>query len=377
MKNQTQKLRSYPAVEPGYESAESLKQRHAQLRQQQPQLRLRNAAIELGVPEGVLLASQVGEGGAVRLDDAPEDILRALVPLGEVMGLTRNDWAVHECRGVYGNASFFEHGDFKQGLFVNADIDLRLFMNHWRFCFAATEQVHGGMLKSLQFFDKAGTAVHKIYLTERSSRVAYDALVGRFRARTQPMLIETESYEPRRPERPDSEIDWPGLRAAWSKLRGTHQFFPMLRRFHVGREQALRRVGDEFARCVTAASLRRALDLVSERACPITVLVGNRGCMQGYSGTVREVAAHGPWYNVLDRSFNLHVREDCIASAWVTRKPTEDGVVTALELFGARGEAILAIFGQRRPGLPEMPAWRDITCELETARKRVPMAAMH
>ncbi len=377
MKNQTQKVRSYPAAEPECESAEFLRQRYAQLCQQQPRLRLRNAAIELGVPEGVLLASQVGGGDVVRLNDTPEDILRSLLPLGEVMGVTRNAWAVHECRGVYSNASFFEHGDFKQGLFVNADIDLRLFMNHWRFCFAVTEQVHGGVLKGLQFFDKAGAAVHKIYLTERSSRAAYDALTARFAARMQTMRIDVEPYAPRRADRPDSEIDWPGLRAAWSKLRGTHQFFPMLRRFHVGREQALRRIGDDFARRVTADSLRRALDLASANACPLTVLVGNRGCMQGYSGAVREVAAHGPWYNVLDRNFNLHVREDCIASAWVTRKPTEDGVVTALELFGARGEAILSLFGQRRPGVSEMSSWRDIACELETVRHRAAGAFVH
>lgn len=378
MKNRTSQAKDHGAVKPKHESPESLKQRYGLLRQRYPQLRMRNAAAELGVPEGVLLATQLGEGGAVRLADAPEDILRALLPVGQVVALTRNEWAVHERVGVYSNASFFEHGEFKQGLFVNADIDLRLFMNHWRFCFAVAEETcGGGVRRSLQFFDQAGSALHKVYLTERSNESAYRALVARFRSRVQPAELEVEPYEPKAPDRPDGEIDWAGLRAAWGRLKDTNQFFPMLRRFKVGREQALRRIGEDFARRVTADALRRALRLAGERACPITVLVGNRGCIQSHNGTVSELAEHGPWYNVLDPKFNLHVREDRIASAWVTRKPGGDSIVTALEFFDDRGEAILTLSGRRRAGLPEQPLWRDIVRELQAMVGCAGALAMH
>ena len=46
--------------------------------------------------------------------------------------------------------------------------------------------------------------------------------------------------------------------------------------------------------------------------------------------------------------FNLHLREDRIAGTWVTRKPTVDGFVTAVEVFDKDGEAIVTFFGKRK-----------------------------
>ena len=68
----------------------------------------------------------------------------------------------------------------------------------------------------------------------------------------------------------------------------------------------------------------------------------------------------GPWVNVLDPGFNLHLREDHIASAWVVKKPTADGLVTSLELFDAQGETIAMFFGERKPGKRESCEWRAL-----------------
>jgi putative hemin transport protein len=48
------------------------------------------------------------------------------------------------------------------------------------------------------------------------------------------------------------------------------------------------------------------------------------------------------------------VREDLVASAWVVRKPTVDGIVTSLEVFDADGCEIALFFGERKPGTPEL-----------------------
>jgi putative hemin transport protein len=63
---------------------------------------------------------------------------------------------------------------------------------------------------------------------------------------------------------------------------------------------------------------------------------------------------------VMDPSFNLHLREDRIGSVWLVRKPTEDGVVTSVEVFDKQGENIAMLFGARKPGKPELPAWREL-----------------
>ena len=61
----------------------------------------------------------------------------------------------------------------------------------------------------------------------------------------------------------------------------------------------------------------------------------------------------------------MHLRETAVASAWIVRKPTMDGIVTSLELFDERGNTLALFFGKRKPGTPEDGAWRAMVAELE------------
>ncbi|HAD87375.1 MAG TPA: hemin-degrading factor [Rhodospirillaceae bacterium] len=341
------------------DAARALREAYAALKAEKPEMRVRDAARDLSVSEGELVAAAVGDS-VVRLAGEAEAVLGALEPLGEVMALTRNENCVHERKGVYMGGQFSRHGAMAMGLFVNPDIDLRLFMNHWAHCFAVTEETRIGPRKSLQFFDKAGGAIHKIYLTDKSETAAYDALVAERRDADQTPGMAVVAYDPPQGDRPDSDIDWDGLRSAWENLQDTHDFFPMLRKYKVGREQCFRKVGADLAYRVGNDAARRVLDMARDEDCEIMVFVGNRGCIQIHTGPVRKLVEHGPWYNVLDPKFNLHLREDRIARTWVTRKPTSDGVVTALEVFDDEGELIATFFGKRKPGIPELDLWRKI-----------------
>jgi putative hemin transport protein len=341
----------------------NIKNRYQTLKQSQESIRARNAAEELGISEGELIASLVNDG-VTRLIDHPQQILKEIERLGEVMALTRNEYCVHERKGVYLNGNFFEHGAMKQGLFVNPDIDLRLFMNHWKYIFAVIEQGKHGPRKSLQFFDKAGVAIHKIYITNNSYEAAYDQLVQEFKNNEQETFISIENHEVKESNKPDNEIDWDGFRNAWQNMKDTHDFFPMLRKFKVGREQGLRKVGSDLAYEVNNDAVRSMLQLARDKNCEIMVFVGNRGCIQIHTGTVIKLVEHENWYNVLDHSFNLHLREDKIERSWVTKKPTEDGTVTALEIFDENSELIVTFFGKRKPGIPELKLWREIIDEI-------------
>ncbi len=351
------------AVEINYDRADDIKTRYQVLKSQKPEIRARNAAEELGISEGELLASKVGEGITRLVDDA-EAILKDIKTLGEVMALTRNEDCVHERKGVYDNDSFERHGPMSMGLFVNPDIDLRLFMNHWKYAFGATESSKVGDRKSIQFFDKTGTAIHKIYLTNKSNEKAYDELVAKHKNAKQEAFIEVEEYDAKKPDLDDAEIDWDGFRKTWENLKDTHDFFPMLRKFKVGRKQALRKIGDDFAFQVENDASRKILELARDKECEIMVFVGNKGCIQIHTGPVKKLVEQGPWYNVLDPKFNLHLREDKVESTWVTKKPTEDGIVTALEVFDHDGELIVTFFGKRKPGIPELELWREIVAEI-------------
>src|SRR5690625_7968039 len=85
------------------------------------------------------------------------------------------------------------------------------------------------------------------------------------------------------------------------------------------------------------------LKRVVDREVPIMVFVGNPGVVQIHSGPVRRVVEKGDWINILDPGFNLHMRQDHVASSWIVEKPTEDGTVTSIEVFDKEGELIVKI----------------------------------
>ena len=97
------------------------------------------------------------------------------------------------------------------------------------------------------------------------------------------------------------------------------------------------------------------------------VFVGNQGCMQIHSGPVHRIEVMGPWLNVLDARFNLHLREDRIAGAWVVRKPSANGDIHSLELFDAAGACFCQVFGERHAGETERPDWRALVTGLATS----------
>lgn len=291
---------------------------------------------------------------AIRLAPRWPELIAGLEPVGEVMALTRNASCVHEKVGVYRQAS----AQAQVGLVLGGDIDLRIFYTHWAHGFAVTEATEQGPQRSLQFFDATGTAIHKVFLKPQSDVPAYLALVERFTDAQQQAGLTPQTAEPANAEKPDAAIDVAGFRAAWAGLRDTHDFFGVLRRFGVTRTQGLRLADPDYVQQVEVSSAHQVLEAAAHDGVPIMVFVGNRGMIQIHTGPVQRVAVMGPWVNVLDPGFNLHLREDQIASAWGVRKPTVDGVVTSLEIFDAQGEVIAMFFGERKPGKPELCEWR-------------------
>lgn len=340
-------------------------------------LRHRDIAQSLGASEGELIAAHVchpaapapcgpdADGGALvahRLQPRWQALLAALPPLGEVMALTRNASCVHEKTGCYEDV---RAGDDAApvGLVLGPAIDLRLFWRHWAHGYVVEEAYAAAgrpPQRSLQFYDAAGQAVHKVFARAATDRAAWDALVRHFLAPDQRPGLNAQPAQPRAAERPDAQIDVAALRTGWAALRDTHDFFGLLREHGVSRPQALRLADPGYAQPVDVGSARELLNAAAAAGTPIMVFVGNRGTIQIHTGPVARVEVIGPWLNVLDPGFNLHLREDHVASAWVVRKPTVDGVVTSLELFDGDGEVLAMFFGERKPGRPELCAWRRI-----------------
>jgi putative hemin transport protein len=339
-----------------------LSERWTLLQKESPNLRIRDAASQLGVSEAELLASKINSG-VTRLEGDWTELIKSLPKLGRVMCLTRNDAAVHERFGEFRQVDFFQG----MGQVVGPDIDLRLFLHHWKYGFAVTDQTKDGERQSLQFFDAHGDAVHKVFLQKESDYGSYGVILNQFRAAEQTALTDVVPPPPRTVFLPDAEIDREGFQNAWLNLKDTHGFFPLLKKFQVGREQALRLAPAGHATLVPVETVRTILESAASSTLPIMVFVGSRGCIQIHTGPVQNIKMFGQeWLNVLDPDFNLHLRLPLFARAWIVKKPTTDGIVTSLEIFDANEENIALFFGKRKPGQPEDPNWTALCAQLET-----------
>jgi putative hemin transport protein len=329
----------------------SIKEQYSKVKAENPKSRIRDIAKMMGVGEAQLVATSIGEGTTLLEGDFKE-MMKEIASMGKVMALTRNNNVVSERKGVYNNVSF----EGQVGLVLDPDIDLRLFMMNWKSGFAVSE----GDRKSLQFFDKSGEAVHKIYMTDDSNVAAYDAFVEKYKAAEQNAEITAEAYPADSAELPDGDIDVAAFQEGWLNMKDTHEFFGLVNRFKLKRTQALRLAPDNHVKEVPVDTPRKILQAASETQVPIMVFVGSRGCIQIHTGEVTKVLETGPWFNVLDPDFNLHLREDAITSCYVVKKPSVDGIVTSIEVFDEKGEMIVQFFGKRKPGIPELESWREL-----------------
>ncbi|RVU29572.1 hemin-degrading factor [Neptunomonas marina] len=338
-------------------ASSSLSERFAALIEAEPSLRRRQQAERLDVPEAQLIDQQCGVQ-SIRLNRKFSDLIYALPELGYIMSLTRNESAVHERKGIYDNIRI----NGPMGLVISPDrkIDLRIILSRWTVGYAVCEALGDSHRFSLQFFDQAGNAIQKIYLQPNSNFAAYQRLVEQFGAADQDAQMSFSTPEANTEMASDSDVDTHALVNEWKKMTDVHQFFGLLRRHKVTREQAFRLVGEPYACPVANNSVGYLLEEAAQQRLPIMCFVGNSGNIQIHSGVIETVKRVGPWLNVLDPEFNLHLLEDQVASAWLIRKPTVDGMVTSLELYDAKGETIAQFFGVREEGQPENRAWRAL-----------------
>lgn len=324
-----------------------------------PKSRAKDIAALIGITEAELLASRT-DRNIIRLEADWADLLRALPPLGQVMALTRNAHCVHEKHGKYDNINIGPG----HGIVLNHDIDLRLFMSHWRYGFAVTENVASGRRQSLQFFDIDGEAVHKIYIPKDSDDAHYQKIIENFRADKQDQDLNIVALPEPRKDEPDHKIDVNGFLTHWENLQDTHDFFGLLHEFGIGRRQSMRLAHGKFTRRVTNDCLEAMLNAASETQTPIMCFVGNPGCIQIHTGEIKKVAIRGPWLNILDPNFNLHLNQSGIESIWAVQKPTKDGIVTSVEVYDDTGKCFVQFFGERKPGKAELSGWQDIVSAL-------------
>lgn len=325
------------------------------LKTSEPQLRIRDAAKKLGVTELELLATTIGEH-TIRLKGDWASLLIEFKKLGKVMALTRNDGCVLEHKGTFQKIDIQGSAPYQVATVIGP-IEQRVFFSGWKFGFAVINETPRGTMRSFQFFDKAGEAVMKVYLQEKSNIAAFDDIIQAYQAEDQTARVVLESFDA--PVYAET-IDMDAFTQDWENMKDTHEFFGMLRKYKVHRLNAVKWINNKWAYEVDRFAARKILEVASAEKMPIMIFAGNRGNIQIHQGKVRTIRQMGSWLNVLDPDFNMHLNEDHIDCAFVVHKNTEDGLVSSLELFDKEGEMIAQFFGLRKPGIPQLEAWKGL-----------------
>ncbi|MCX7606028.1 MAG: hemin-degrading factor [Bacteroidia bacterium] len=325
-----------------------LKAAYERLKAEKPHLYLRDAASILEVSEMALLPVAYGED-AVPLRPAFVELLRSLVEMGPLMALSRNEWVVIETTGTYPEPTF----EGPIGVLHSPIIDLRLYLMHWAHAYAVRSFGKDGKpLYSLQFFTHAGEAIHKVYLRDPSHLDRWGKMVDRFRVSEHPEPVSSEVV-------PSSgAVPVPSAFVEeWAALQDTHDFHQLLRRHRLSRIQAVRLAEGHFSWKLASTSVEDLLKWAKDSQTPIMFFVGNPGIHHIFTGTVKELSPARGWVNILDEVFTLHLNPAGIAEVYLVEKPTREGSIYSVEVFGPRGEEVLWIFGARKPGLPVPEGW--------------------
>ncbi|EYS92259.1 hypothetical protein X471_00555 [Bartonella bacilliformis str. Heidi Mejia] len=322
------------------------------LREEKKEVRNRDFATSIGISEAELVAAYCTVGKAKRLQTDVTTFLEHVPKIGIVMALTRNDNAVHEITGCFEKIVQGEHV-----LLTLGEIDLRIFPKKWKFCFEYEMVISGNPRKSLQFFDQHGIAIFKLYCKDATNMEEWSLLVEKLLHTDQSPTLDVLPA-PTPIQNDITELDVEKFRNRWQKMTDVHQLHAILSEFKISRHDAVKHAGDEFVDELNIESIEIMLNEAAQQELPIMCFVGNEGCIQIFTGKVKNIKKIGPWLNILDQNFQMHLLTSEIDKVWHVRKPTKDGYVSSLEVFDKNGEMVIQFFGLRKEGQKEREDWR-------------------
>lgn len=327
-------------------------------RAENPKPRDRDFADMHQISEGQLVAAFVGYG-VTRLQAHPDGLMEQVLKLGEVMALTRNESCVIEKVGTYNNYHTGTHA----AMVLDPEIDLRIFPSHWAHAFAVERESDAGVRRSIQVFSPSGDAIHKVHLRETSNLDQWDSVVAALKLDDQsPDIDFAVRPTPEAPKANPDKVEM--LRQEWDKMTDTHQFMRVTSKLKMNRLGAYRIAGEPYVTKLNDAATHLVLRLAAERQIPVMIFVGNRGCIEIHGGPIEKIVPMGPWVNVMDARFNLHLLASEIVETYIVRKPTQRGMAISIESFDAKGQVITQIFPDRRDNPDVLEPWEALMNEV-------------
>tara|TARA_Y100000590_G_scaffold192032_1_gene218378 strand:- start:350 stop:1324 length:975 start_codon:yes stop_codon:yes gene_type:complete len=274
-------------------------------------IRIRDAAKQLGVSEAELLSTEIGSDIYYLSNLNIKGLIENILSADKIMSLIRSDIVVHEknisCDTINlnnNNSLIFDDGT----LLLNFKLD------SFKHVFYERKNHNKRELRSFQFFNKAGQSLLKIYLKGHSSKL-FDDLGEKYKV--------DYGYELQ-------EIDDSIIKKTKNTLSNIDMYFSK----NIYDSIEKRKLSDK-------KIFRKILEYASEKDFPFQIHALGMDAIQYHRGTVKNILDYGPWINVIDKSFNIHVLENSLYETYLYKFLKNNTYYYSIEFFDKMNQHVL------------------------------------
>ncbi len=297
--------------------------------------------------------------GVVTLRPEWPEIIGALIARGTLCTRTKSGGVTIEQTGAVSEYNL--RGEGRIGSVVQDDLDLRFLFRHW-----AGGLVHPAHT-TVDFIDTTGATCVSIHAADNAARETIEAVAEQF-AGPAAQIPATPPPGPAKPHKSDGEVDTGALLADWRAMQNVHHFEALLGKHGLGRLQALRLVGREFAVELAAGAFGELLAQLGGNGQEIMVFVANRGMVQIFSGPASDAKRAGHGWEIAHGAAKLYFPDTALHGLWLVHKPTAAGIITSLELVREdEDQAVASIFGRHPHGDAQPAEWLELLEQLPKA----------
>ena len=290
----------------------NLKSKWKKFQQDNPKVRIRDAAYQMKVSEAELLSTEINETVSCLLIEDMTAFIKDVLKADKIMLLIRSDYVVHEKTIKTKNIRLEENQiiDLDKNDCSILDFNIDAF----EYVFFQKKMHSNRELKSFQFFDKAGMAILKIYLKGKDLGF-FDEIDLKYK--------KTYNYEMQ------SDLDINNSNLLDSKIKINLPFDTINSK--------------TTCRDISVKSLRLILENASDMKTPIQIHALGLGTIQYHRNTVRNIVDYGPWVNVIDQKFNLHVLENGLTRASLIQYQFKDCQKYLINFFDKNNTHVLGV----------------------------------
>ena len=185
-------------------------------------------------------------------------------------------------------------------------------------------------------------------------------MVNRFRSETEIALLDETKKTSGNKNIEAMPIHADELKQSWAAIKDIHESGKLIKKYGNRRNEVYEALGEEYAIPLELNSIEQVLELASKQSTELMIFAMNHAAVQVYSGKITKLLRTGPWFNILDPSFNLHLRTEGISNIWLVKKPSQYGPITSIDVLDKNGIEFLLITGNKALKQAESKEWQDI-----------------